>query len=78
MPTRRAVVAYAEALKRAPDFWEAHCNLVQFYEQLGRRVDAIRHCASAKRLGTVIERCRRISNLLGAYERCLLPAPPSG
>jgi len=45
-----ALTAYVEALKRAPDFREAHCNLAQLYEQLGRRLDAIRHYAAAKRL----------------------------
>ncbi|MEO7862460.1 MAG: hypothetical protein ABIU05_18910 [Nitrospirales bacterium] len=31
-----ALAAYAEALKRAPGFREAHCNLAHLYEQLGR------------------------------------------
>ena len=46
-----ALAAYEEALKRDQDFREAHCNLAQLYEQLGRRLDAIRHYAAAKRLG---------------------------
>jgi hypothetical protein len=45
--------AVAEALRRAPDFREAHCNLAALYEQLGRRRDAIRHYATAKRLGAL-------------------------
>jgi tetratricopeptide (TPR) repeat protein len=48
-----ALGAYTEALRRAPDFREAHCNLAALYEQLGRRRDAIRHYATAKRLGDV-------------------------
>ncbi|HEX7093707.1 MAG TPA: tetratricopeptide repeat protein [Nitrospiraceae bacterium] len=45
-----ALVAYEEALKRAPEFREAHRNVAQLYEQLGRRRDAVRHYAAAKRL----------------------------
>lgn len=42
-----ALAAYQEALKRAPDFRETHCHLAQLYEQLGSRLDAIRHDAAA-------------------------------
>lgn len=45
-----ALAAYSEALTLAPDFREAHCNLAHQYEQLGRRLDAIRHYGAAKRL----------------------------
>ena len=45
-----ALAAYEEALKQAPEFREAHCNVAQLYEQLGRRRDALRHYAAAKRL----------------------------
>jgi tetratricopeptide (TPR) repeat protein len=48
--TTRALAAYQEAVKQAPDFREAHCNLAQLYEALGRKRDAIRHYAAAKRL----------------------------
>lgn len=46
----RAIAAYEEAVKQAPTFWEAHCNLAQLYETVGRKRDAIRHYAAAKRL----------------------------
>jgi Tfp pilus assembly protein PilF len=45
-----AVLAYQEALKHSPDFLEAHCNLAQLYEKLGRKRDAFRHYAAANRL----------------------------
>lgn len=45
-----ALAAYSEALTLAPDFREAHCNLAHQYEQLGRRLDPIRHYGAAKRL----------------------------
>lgn len=45
-----ALAAYEEALKWMPNFREAHRNLAQLYEQLGRRRDAVRHYAAAKRL----------------------------
>jgi tetratricopeptide (TPR) repeat protein len=38
-----SLAAYQEALKRAPNLREAHCNLAQLYEQFGRRIDSIRH-----------------------------------
>ena len=47
---KSGALTFAEALKRDPDFREAHCNLAQLYEQLGRRRDAVRHYAAAKRL----------------------------
>lgn len=48
--TGRAIAAYEEAVQHAPKFWEAHCNLAQLYETVGRKRDAIRHYAAAKRL----------------------------
>jgi Tfp pilus assembly protein PilF len=45
-----AVLAYQEALKHSPNFLEAHCNLAQLYEKLGRKRDAFRHYAAANRL----------------------------
>ncbi|NWF74421.1 MAG: tetratricopeptide repeat protein [Nitrospirae bacterium] len=45
-----ALASYVEALKSEPTFREAHWNLAQLYERLGRRRDAVRHYAAAKRL----------------------------
>ena len=45
-----ALAAYQETLRWAPAFRDAHCNLAQLYEHLGRRQDAVRHYAAAKRL----------------------------
>jgi tetratricopeptide (TPR) repeat protein len=45
-----AISAYKEALVHAPEFFEAHCNLAQLYEKLGRKRDAFRHYAAAKRI----------------------------
>ncbi|HKP00758.1 MAG TPA: tetratricopeptide repeat protein, partial [Nitrospiraceae bacterium] len=45
-----AITAYKEALKSDPTFREAHANLAQLYERLGRRRDAFRHYAAARRL----------------------------
>ena len=45
-----AVAAYEAALRADPTFREAHWNLAQLYERLGRRRDAGRHNATAKRL----------------------------
>lgn len=45
-----AMAAYEEALESDPTFREAHWNLAQLYERLGRRRDAVRHYAAAKRL----------------------------
>jgi tetratricopeptide (TPR) repeat protein len=45
-----AMAAYEEALRSDPTFRDAHWNLAQLYERLGRRRDAVRHYAAAKRL----------------------------
>jgi Tfp pilus assembly protein PilF len=37
-------------LVHAPEFFEAHCNLAQLYEKLGRKRDAFRHYAAANRI----------------------------
>ena len=48
--TRGAVAAYKATLSAEPLFRDAHLHLAQLYEQLGRRRDAFRHYAAAKRL----------------------------
>ena len=48
--TSGAIAAYEAALSADSTFRDAHGNLAQLYEQLGRRRDALRHYAAAKRL----------------------------
>jgi len=48
--TGGAVAAYKAALSAEPTFRDAHWSLAQLYERLGRRRDAFRHYAAAKRL----------------------------
>ena len=47
---QEAIYASEEALRRNLDFRDAHYNQAQLYERLGRRRDAVRHYAAAKRL----------------------------
>jgi Tfp pilus assembly protein PilF len=45
-----ANAAYEATLRADPTFRDAHGNVAQLYEQLGRRRDALRHYAAATRL----------------------------
>lgn len=47
---RGAMAAYKATLSAEPRFCDAHVHLAQLYERLGRRRDAFRHYAAAKRL----------------------------
>ena len=48
--TSGALAAYEAALTADPTFRDAHWYLAHLYEKLGRRRDAVRHYAAAKRL----------------------------